>query len=86
MQFPPQLLPTPVPTQASGHVVGLPQSPVVLLHVSTCVELVHCVVPGTHEPPQLLPTPVPTQAFGQVVGVPHCPFAPHVSTCVSLVH
>jgi hypothetical protein len=26
------------------------------------------------------------QAFWQLVGGPHCPFAPHVSICVSLVH
>lgn len=58
-----------------------------VVHVSIPLNT-HCVALGTHTPPQSPPTwpIVPTHAFAQVVAAPHCPFALHVSTCVSLVH
>jgi hypothetical protein len=41
-----------------------------------------------HMTSQLPPRPPSpsTQALGQVAALPHCPFVPHVSICVSLVH
>jgi len=51
------------------HVAPDPHCPLVL-HVATCVLLVHSVMAGLHVPAQ---TP-PTHAwFWQVVGVPHIP-------------
>ena len=54
VQMPPQLLPTPVPTQACAQVVALDHCPLVP-QFWTWVSLTHCVVLGEQLPPQALP-------------------------------
>jgi hypothetical protein len=53
-----------VQTVVEPHCPSLP-------HVSVCVLLMQCFVPGTQMPPQVLTT----QAFVHMVAAPHAPFA-----------
>jgi hypothetical protein len=65
-----------VPKQTSEHVVGAPHWPLVV-HVSSCVLLVHWVWPGAHTPVHAPPTHV---WLLQAAAVPHVPVDVHVST------
>jgi hypothetical protein len=68
-QTPPQFPPTRsiVPTHASLQVMAGPHCPL-MLHIATCVSLVHSVVLGLHVPEQ---TPPMHAWFVQFIGVPH---------------